>query len=54
MATVRLAVPMGAAPIDAKNRPTLDAATLGFPNQPEIKPRRSGELMSPNKWMRKM
>ena len=44
----------GPAPIDAKNRPIGEAATLGLPNRSEIQPRRIGELMSPNRWMRKM
>ena len=44
----------GPAPIDAKNWPIGESATLGLPNRSEIHPRRIGELMSPNRWIRKM
>ena len=58
MATVRFVTPsgvsVGLAPIEAKNRPIGESATLGLPNRFEIHPRMIGELMSPNRWIRKM
>ena len=44
----------GAAPIEAKNWPIGESATLGLPKKFEIQPRRTGELMSPKRWIRKM
>src|SRR5262249_44873537 len=44
----------GLAPIEAKNRPIGEPATLGWPKNPEIKPSKAGEAISPKRWIRKM
>ena len=54
MATVKLVSPTGVAPIDAKNLPIGEAATSGLPKRSEIQPRRTCELISPNKCIKKM
>ena len=59
MATVRFVIwplssAVGPAPIESSNCPRAELTTAVEPKKSEIQPSRIGELMSPNRWIRKM
>ena len=52
--TVRFVPSTGDAPIEANAWPSHEPATAGLPNSLAITPMKTGELMSPKMWIRKM